>query len=341
MVIHQNQRNMKKINIINSALIVILMCMSATVQAQDQPTLAPCFFDLTYEAGLASFTIVDANNDGKTWMWDSQLKCVLCPGLDDDSDDWLITPAVLLEAGKTYQMVVNCASLDKQNELIELAYGVFPTADAMKNKILEPFVLNFKSQNEIGSYDITVQETGDYYLGVHCFSDGYSTNDHAAIVYNISVIDNYNITADENPDELGVYYSTYYDRNIAHALSDGATAYTATFSDGDLLLTPIEDGIIPKGEAVIIRSNSSNITLALSDSEKKKSYENVLSGDDIDTVSREHTYILSYGQNGLGFYRIPPEERLAAHKAFLVNHIPAEPMGLRMAFVDRSSSSHK
>lgn len=312
----------------------MLVCMSATVQAQDHPTPAPCFFDLTYEAGLASFTIVDANNDGKTWMWDSQLKCVSCPGLKDDSDDRIITPPVSLEAGKIYQMVVNCASLNGQFERIELAYGITPTAQEMKNNILEPFGFRFSSSTDIGSYYITVQKTGDYYLGVHCICKGDSS-DHAAIVYNISVIDNYNITADENPDELGVYYSTYYDGNIAHTLSDGATAYIATISDGDLLLTPIEDGIIPKGEAVIIRSNSSNITLALSDSEKKKSYENELSGDDIDTVSWEHTYILSYAQNRLGFYKIPQETPLAAHKAFLVYNRPDLEQALRMAVSDR------
>ena len=325
---------MKKINIINSAFIVILMCMSATAQAQDHPTPAPCFFDLTYEAGLASFTIVDANNDGKTWMWDSQSECVSCPGLNDDSDDWIITPPVSLEAGKIYQMVVNCSSLNGKYERIELAYGITPTAQEMKNNILEPFGFRFSSSTDIGSYYITVQETGDYYLGVHCICKGDSS-DHAAIVYNIGVIEDYTIKANENPDEPGVYYSTYYDRNIAHTLSDGATAYIATISYGNLLLTPIEDGIIPKGEAVIIRSNSSNITLALSDSEKKKSYENELSGDDIDTVSWKNTYILSYAQDGLCFYRIPQDTPLAAHKAFLVYNRPDLEQALRMVVSDR------
>lgn len=176
---------------------------------------------------------------------------------------------------------------------------------------------------------VTVQETGDYYFGVHCISD---RDMEALKVFNISVIEDVNLTANENPDEPGVYYTTYYDGNLAHTLSDGATAYTATISGDNLLLSPIEDGIIPKDEAVIIRSNSSNITLALSNSTKEKNEENRLRGSDTDTEAPDGCYILSYGQNGLGFYRYEQGNTLAAHKAFLLNQHGALVRGFRMVF---------
>lgn len=297
-------------------------------------TPAPVNFDLTTEDGLVPFTIVDANKDGMTWKWSSGNNCVwYCTNEYRKADDWLITPAVLLEAGKTYQIVVNAScQFSGCPERMELAYGVGPTAGAMRNNILEPLVVDFNQATNVESYMVTVQETGDYYFGVHCISDRYM---YALKVFNISVIEDVNITANENPDEPGVYYTTYYDGNVAHTLSDGATAYTATISGDNLLLTPIEDGIIPKDEAVIIRSNSSNITLALSDSDKQKDAGNVLSGHGTEEVTRyshDNYYMLSYGQNGLGFYRMADMTPLAAHKAFLVYDRPAEAKGLRMVF---------
>lgn len=296
-------------------------------------TPAPVNFDLTTEDGLVPFTIVDANKDGMTWKWSSGNNCVwYYTNQYFNANDWLITPAVLLEAGKTYQMIVNASpQIPNVRERMELAYGVAPTARAMRNNILEPIVVSFyQATNE--SYMVTVQETGDYYFGVHCISD---RDKYALRVYNISVIEDVNITANENPDEPGVYYTTYYDGNVAHTLSDGATAYTATISGDNLLLTPIEDGIIPKDEAVIIRSNSSNITLSLSNSTKEKNEENRLCGSATGTAGApDGCYILSYGQNGLGFYRYKQGNTLAAHKAFLIIQHGAPAKAFRMVFSD-------
>lgn len=153
----------------------------------------------------------------------------------------------------------------------------------------------------------------------------------ACLEYNIPET---TIYANENPDELGAYYTTFYDGHIARTLSNGATAYTGTVSDDNLMLTPIEDDIIPKGEAVIIRSHSSSITLSPSNSTKERSYENSLMGSDTDTEAPDGCYILSYGQNRLGFYRYAEGKTLAAHKAFLIYHKPLEVKGLRMVFAD-------
>ena len=57
-------------------------------------------------------------------------------------------------------------------------------------------------------------------------------------------------------------------------------------------------------------------------------------GSDTDTEARNGCYILSYGQNGLGFYRYAEGKTLAAHKAFLIYHKRLEVKGLRMVFAD-------
>lgn len=162
-------------------------------EGDDHPTSAdgtpvPANFDLTSEEGLAPFTIVDANNDGTTWKWAAGSKCVwyYCSE-KNNANDWLITPAILLEAGKTYQMVVNTScQVPSYPERMELAYGVAATAPAMKKNILKPLDVNFNTATDVESDLFTIKETGDYYLGVHCISD---KDMYALRVFNISVVE--------------------------------------------------------------------------------------------------------------------------------------------------------
>ncbi len=140
--------------------------------------------------------------------------------------------------------------------------------------------------------------------------------------------------ANEDPDNPGNYYTTFYNSHYAYTLPSGATAYIGTDSDDILLVTPIEDGIIPKGEAVIIRSNSSDITLTPSNSTKDKYVENRLMGVDNDVCAPGHCYILSFGQYGLGFYTYPEGKTLAANKAFLIYDMPQNAKAFRMIFPD-------
>lgn len=180
-------------------------------------------------------------------------------------------------------------------------------------------------QGDVVKFEVTPNAKANVY------GDNPDPTFKASLEYNIPETA---ITANENPEEPEVYYSTYYDGHIAHTLSDGATAYTGTISDDNLLLTPIKDGIIPKGEAVIIRSNSSNITLLPSNSTKENNEENRLRGSDTDTGAPDGCYILSYGQYGLGFYRYAEGNTLAAHKAFLINQHGALAKAFRMVFAN-------
>lgn len=151
-------------------------------------TPVPVNYDLTSEEGLAPFTIVDANNDNTTWKWADGSNCVwyYCSE-KNNANDWLITPAVLLEAGKTYQMVVNTScQVRSYPERMELAYGVTPKAPSMKKNILKPLDVNFNTATDVESNLFTIKETGDYYLGVHCISD---KDMYALRVFNISVVE--------------------------------------------------------------------------------------------------------------------------------------------------------
>ena len=150
--------------------------------------------------------------------------------------------------------------------------------------------------------------------------------------------------ANEDPDDTGSYYTTFYSGLNPYTLPRGVRAYTAQVSEGyydaTVVLTPIEGGIIPQDEAVLLYSwLGSDITMSVSDEEGNSSGTNCFSGVDVATDQGGSTnYMLSYGQHGLGFYKMPAEMLLSANKAFLPGSSPGYADGLRMVWGDGGAS---
>ena len=134
----------------------------------------------------------------------------------------------------------------------------------------------------------------------------------------------YDITANQDPNNKGNYYATFFTNRKAYQLPEGVTAYTAEV-DGDVLKTnPIEDGIIPAGEGVILKLTSkyyseAKVHFLLEESEEAgtKDTENVLTGTDTAIASTPNgTKAFSLGENGVGFY-LWDGKPIAAHKAYI------------------------
>ena len=133
------------------------------------------------------------------------------------------------------------------------------------------------------------------------------------------------ITANEDPDHAGIYYSTFYDSSKKYALpNDGTEAYAAEVNDGAMYLHKIAEGndVLPAGTAVIFKATSGTITLTESDDAPVAiSVTNHLRGVDVDTeissVVTGTCYVLSGGSNGVGFYLYEYPNQLKAHKAYI------------------------
>ena len=133
----------------------------------------------------------------------------------------------------------------------------------------------------------------------------------------------FNITANQDPVDETHYYSTFYSRTCDYQVPSGVTAYTGEV-DGDVLkLTAIESGIIPAGEAVILRLTTEDNTatkkqfdLIATTTSATKSDTNALTGTDVAMTLGANDYALSLGQNGVGFY-LWKDKEIAAHKAYL------------------------
>ena len=134
------------------------------------------------------------------------------------------------------------------------------------------------------------------------------------------------ITAEENPEFAGNYFTTFFDSTNKYKLPLGVNAYVATLGANELIMTLIADGsdVIPANTAVILQSGYGNFTLELSD-ETPVSFTatNDLRGTDITIGAPADCYRLNFQpfedggeETGVGFYQyVGP---IPAHSAYLV-----------------------
>ena len=145
----------------------------------------------------------------------------------------------------------------------------------------------------------------------------------------------FRLTANEDPDNPGNFYSTFYTREGAYKVPETAKAFIGEVKKGkdiDVLnLTATADGLIPASEAVILRGEESDIVLMPSCRKDAASTTNMLLGSDEPMTLPQNSYALSYGQHGLGFYDFSGSV-LPANKAYLT--LDAHSNGLRFSFGD-------
>ena len=145
------------------------------------------------------------------------------------------------------------------------------------------------------------------------------------------VVPDFTMMTKEDPENPGVYYSTFYTSNYSYKLmDDGTVAFIAKISGGDLVLTQIAEGeqVIPMGTAVIFRKTGSSLPVGLRDTQENNTSfdpaDNDLRGvdssipvTDITGLTRENCYVLSgTAQYGVGFYKIYGNT-LKQHKAYV------------------------
>lgn len=190
--------------------------------------------------------------------------------------------------------------------------------------------------------------------------DGHQMNlttNGATVTYNLSNVSSMmtfsgtpsvSLHANEDPTDgqEGKYYTTFYSGLEAYTLPEGVKAYTAEVDGEDIVLTRIEGPstssgqiILPQGEAVLLYSDElqdGNWTMEVADpSSASPSTFNQFEGVDVATEQEDtNYYMLSYGQKGLGFYKMSDTMMLSANKAFIVQSPSVPVKAMRMIFAD-------
>ena len=163
----------------------------------DSGHLTPPYLQTFDDAGsLEGFTILDCNEDGIVWVIEDQA-AYLKYNSQLPADDWLISPPVVLEAGKMYRVSadVKCKS-GSYEEKFSIWLGGDARPEAMDIPVVEETAIKTSAYTDFGEY-ISVPVTGLYFIGVHGHSD---KNKYALYVDNLSVSAP---TSLEAPGELG------------------------------------------------------------------------------------------------------------------------------------------
>ncbi len=117
------------------------------------------------------FTIIDANADNYTWHWYDEGQASYKYNAEADADDWLISPAFRLEAGKTYVFSLDAnSSSSAYAETFEVKMGNAATIEAMTTEVIASTSIDSETPTAFENKAITVTETGTYFFGIHVTS---------------------------------------------------------------------------------------------------------------------------------------------------------------------------
>ena len=139
-----------------------LLLLLMAVAVQGQTLLDNQFNDVTE---FENYTVIDQNEDYQTWLYDDLYLAASCPR-DYDADDWLITPSLALEEGKTYKLTFN-ANVDQESaELMPVMMGDAADPDALTTGLLPDFELVSTSPTD---YTVVFKATasGSFFIGFH------------------------------------------------------------------------------------------------------------------------------------------------------------------------------
>jgi hypothetical protein len=244
--------------------------------------------DFANEATEPQFGVIDANSDGTKWLVYAPENGPVCYRVKYNStlaaDDWLVSPAIKLEAGKAYHFSIQVkAQSSNYPERIEVKLASEAKASVLAEgtTVIAPTDVTWDAYEKMENEFVSVDETGFYHFGIHGISD--------ADCYYLSVTEFVvEAGADPNaPDAVTNLTVTPKDGVLGADISFNAPAKTVSGVDLTANLTKIE---ILRDNAVI------------------KTFDNVAPGNAVlyedvaeDLTIGKHTYqVVAYNEVGAG-----------------------------------------
>ena len=138
------------------------------------PQDVPYIVDFADENVFDFFQVIDNNEDGSTWDYSSYDEAARYNAdWDNDADDYLVSQALRLQAGKKYDVTVRIAGNEYNTERFEVVAGTSATAEGLSIPVIEATeVMTGTSDEYTGSF--TADADGFYYVAVHAISDASS-----------------------------------------------------------------------------------------------------------------------------------------------------------------------
>lgn len=134
---------------------------------------APYTSNLTLQNEFKKYTVIDANNDGKTWSWSSSYGTYYGYSTSNEANDYLILP-IELEANKNYSVTVSAASYSATYpEKFEVKVGKAATVAGLNITAIAPTTVASKDKEALdfdGDFT-TDDDAGVWYVAIHAISD--------------------------------------------------------------------------------------------------------------------------------------------------------------------------
>ena len=121
---------------------------------------------------FGEFGVIDSNKDGSTWAFDASYGAYYLWNSANNGDDWLISPAIKLEAGKKYHFAIDAKAAGSGfPERFEVLIGTEPKASALTQSVLAATEVAVTEYTTYENEAVEVAETGYYHFGIHAISD--------------------------------------------------------------------------------------------------------------------------------------------------------------------------
>lgn len=190
-------------------LFMALLALGANAFSQTAKTI-PYTMDFEEAAVFTSdgWTTEDANSDGSQWMI-ADATVDMCSGdtpdglvfmLSDETgdNDWLFSPALSLESGKTYTLGFKYGTYEISAQpytvSLEASIGASNASAGMTTSIVKHASYNNGSCTDAtSSTTFTVTTTGTYYIGFHAFENTGQIP---------QFVDDFSVTEAGNPDGI-------------------------------------------------------------------------------------------------------------------------------------------
>lgn len=149
----------------------------AAVVKSETAITVPFTHTLGKNTEVNDYLVIDANNDSRTWKpggFTAYSVCMAPNSTDvDAADDWMISPAVHLEAGQYYTVSYEeDMTLNKTEDKLGLYAGTERSAEGMTIPVIEQHAFGYNNKVFTKKEaQFSVPETGNYYFGFHCTSE--------------------------------------------------------------------------------------------------------------------------------------------------------------------------
>ncbi len=204
--------------------------------------------DFSATTALDLFTIIDANADASTWKKGSG-NVTYRYNSKNNADDWLITPPLKLQAGKSYTLSYKVWALSSRSEeRLEVRLGKAASAEAMTTVLKDTTGYTVTSRNAITeTMEIVPDEDGNFYIGFHAVSE---KNKGTLYLDDLAVSAGQSLNVPAQPADLTV---TPADKGALSA----TVAFTApaTSAAGKALTGPITYSIL-RGTTVVAEAKT-------------------------------------------------------------------------------------